>query len=150
MRLLAEEKSIRLRTHVAVSVQVEGDRTRLQQAIVNLIDNAIKYTQEGGTVELRVGQEGNTAILEVSDDGPGIPAHALPHVFERFYRADKARSRASGGAGLGLSIVKAICAAHNAEVKVFSQEGRGSCFRVELLVLTGPAGEGVPAVVQQI
>ena len=150
MRLLAEEKSIRLRTHVAVSVQVEGDRTRLQQVIVNLIDNAIKYTQEGGTVEFRVGQEGNTAVLEVSDDGPGIPVHALPHVFERFYRADKARSRASGGAGLGLSIVKAICAAHNAEVKVSSQEGRGSCFRVELPVLTGPAGDGAPAVVQQI
>ncbi len=61
-----------------------------------------------------------------------------------------ARSRANGGAGLGLSIVKAICAAHNAEVKVFSQEGRGSCFRVELLVLTGPASDGAPAVVQQI
>jgi len=150
MRLLAEEKSIRLRTHAAVSIQVEGDRTRLQQVIVNLIDNAIKYTQEGGTVEIRVGQEGNTAILEVSDDGPGIPAHALPHVFERFYRADKARSRASGGAGLGLSIVKAICAAHNAEVKVSSQEGRGSCFRVELPMFTGPAGDGAPAVVQQI
>jgi heavy metal sensor kinase len=150
MRLLAEEKSIRLRTRAAVSVQVEGDRTRLQQVIVNLIDNAIKYTQEGGTVEIRVGQEGNIAVLEVSDDGPGIPAHALPHVFERFYRADKARSRASGGAGLGLSIVKAICAAHNAEVKVSSQEGRGSCFRVELPVLTGPAGDGAHAVVQQI
>jgi signal transduction histidine kinase len=150
MRLLAEEKSIRLRTRAAVSVQVEGDRTRLQQVIVNLIDNAIKYTQEGGAVEIRVGQEGNTAVLEVSDDGPGIPAHALAHVFERFYRADKARSRANGGAGLGLSIVKAICAAHNAEVKVSSQEGRGSCFRVELPVLTDPAGDGAPAVVQQI
>jgi heavy metal sensor kinase len=150
MRLLAEEKSIRLRTRAAVSIQVEGDRTRLQQVIVNLIDNAIKYTQKGGTVEIRVGQEGNTAILEVSDDGPGIPAHALPHVFERFYRADKARSRASGGAGLGLSIVKAICAAHNAEVKVSSQEGRGSCFRVELPMFTGPTGDGAPAVVQQI
>jgi signal transduction histidine kinase len=150
MRLLAEEKSIRLRTRAAVSVQVEGDRTRLQQVIVNLIDNAIKYTQEGGAVEIRVGQEGNTAVLEVSDDGPGIPAHALAHVFERFYRADKARSRANGGAGQGLSIVKAICAAHNAEVKVSSQEGRGSCFRVELPVLTDPAGDGAPAVVQQI
>jgi heavy metal sensor kinase len=150
MRLLAEEKSIRLCSHSEASIHVEGDRTRLQQVIVNLIDNAIKYTQEGGTVEIRVGQEGNAAVLEVSDDGPGIPAHALPHVFERFYRADKARSRASGGAGLGLSIVKAICAAHKAEVKVSSQEGRGSCFRVELPGLTGPAGDGAPAVVQQI
>jgi heavy metal sensor kinase len=132
MVLLAEEKSIRLRIRATPGVQVEGDRTRLQQVIVNLIDNAIKYTQEGGDVEISVSGEGNTAVLEVSDNGPGIPAQALPHVFERFYRADKARSRASGGAGLGLSIVKAICTAHNAEVKVSSQEGRGASFRVEL------------------
>jgi heavy metal sensor kinase len=132
MTLLAEEKSIRLHTHATTGVYVEGDRTRLQQVIVNLSDNAIKYTQEGGNVEISVGSDGDSAILEVSDNGPGIPAHALSHVFERFYRADKARSRASGGAGLGLSIVKAICAAHNAEVKVSSQEGRGSSFRVEL------------------
>ena len=113
MALLADEKAIRLRTQRTTGVHVEGDRTRLQQVIVNLIDNAIKYTQEGGTVEISVGREGNTAVLEVSDNGPGIPADCLPHVFERFYRADKARSRASGGAGLGLSIVKAICAAHS-------------------------------------
>jgi len=135
MRLLAEEKSIRLQTHAAGTVHVEGDRTRLQQVIVNLIDNAIKYIQAGGTVGVSVNSEGNHAVLEVFDNGPGIPAHALPHVFERFYRADKARSRANGGAGLGLSIVKAICAAHNAEVKVSSQEGQGSCFRVELPLL---------------
>jgi two-component system, OmpR family, sensor kinase len=132
MTLLAEEKSIRLHSHATTGVFVEGDRTRLQQVIVNLVDNAIKYTQEGGSVGVSVGSEGDSAILEVSDNGPGIPAQALSHVFERFYRADKARSRASGGTGLGLSIVKAICAAHNAEVKVSSQEGRGTTFRVEL------------------
>jgi signal transduction histidine kinase len=86
-------------------------------------------------IEVRVGREGDSAFLEVSDNGLGIPAHALPHVFERFYRADKARSRATGGAGLGLSIVKAICAAHNGEIRVSSQEGRGSSFRVELPLL---------------
>jgi heavy metal sensor kinase len=132
MTLLAEEKSIRLHSHATTGVFVEGDRTRLQQVIVNLVDNAIKYTQGGGSVGVSVGSEGDSAILEVSDNGPGIPAQALSHVFERFYRADKARSRASGGTGLGLSIVKAICAAHNAEVKVSSQEGRGTTFRVEL------------------
>ena len=135
MTLLAEEKSIQLRTHGTVGVHVEGDRTRLQQVIVNLIDNAIKYTQEGGKVEISVRKEGTAAVLEVSDNGPGIPAACLPHVFERFYRADKARSRANGGAGLGLSIVKAICAAHGGDVEVSSQEGRGSCFRVELPLL---------------
>jgi signal transduction histidine kinase len=150
MTLLAEEKSIRLRTHRPAVVHVEGDRTRLQQVIVNLIDNAIKYTQKGGKVEINVDREGNTAVLEVSDNGSGIPSHALPHVFERFYRADKARSRARGGAGLGLSIVKAICAAHNAEVKVSSQEGQGSCFRVELPLLPVFAIDGASTERRQV
>jgi heavy metal sensor kinase len=150
MRLLAEEKSIGLRIHAGSGVHVMGDRVRLQQVIVNLIDNSIKYTQVGGTIEVRVGREGNSAVLEVSDDGPGIPAHALPQVFERFYRADKARSRASGGAGLGLSIVKAICAAHNGEVKVSSQEGRGSSFRVELPLLPLFANDGASAALREV
>jgi heavy metal sensor kinase len=132
MRLLAEEKAILLRSHVAAGIYVEGDRSRLQQVIVNLIDNAIKYTQEGGQVEISVRRDVAMAVLEVSDNGAGISAQALPHVFERFYRADKARSRTSGGAGLGLSIVKAICTAHGAEIKMFSQEGHGSRFSVEL------------------
>src|SRR3977135_1451688 len=80
MVLLAEEKSIPLRMHTTAGVQVEGDRARLQQVIVNLIDNAIKYTHQGGEVEIRVGVDGNTAVLEVTDNGPGIPAYALPHV----------------------------------------------------------------------
>ncbi len=144
MKLLAEEKSIGLRIHAESGVQVVGDRIRLQQVIVNLIDNSIKYTPVGGMIEVRVSREGISAVLEVSDNGLGIPAHALPHVFERFYRADKARSRASGGAGLGLSIVKAICAAHNGDIKVSSQEGRGSSFRVELPLLTVVVNEASP------
>ncbi len=135
MRLLAEEKAIRLTSNVADDIYVEGDRSRLQQVVVNLVGNAVKYTQEGGQVEVRVRQNGKTAVLEVSDNGAGIPYYALPHVFERFYRADKARSRNSGGAGLGLAIVKAICAAHDAEVSVSSEEGNGSIFRVELPLL---------------
>jgi len=149
MKLLAEEKSIALRIQVETGAHVVGDRIRLQQVIVNLIDNSIKYTQVGGAIEVRVGREGNTAVLEVSDNGLGIQAHALPHVFERFYRADKARSRASGGAGLGLSIVKAICAAHNGEIKVSSQEGRGSSFRVELPLLPVFANDGARAVLRE-
>ena len=131
MRVLAQEKAITLRTTTEDNVYVEGDRTRLQQVVANLIDNAIKYTQECGTVEVSVHRESGKAVLQVSDNGGGIPSEAVPHVFERFYRVDKARSRASGGAGLGLSIAKAICAAHGAEISVSSQEGRGSCFRVE-------------------
>ncbi len=135
MKLLAEEKSIRLTSDVASEIYVEGDRSRLQQVIVNLVANAIKYTQEGGKVEVCVRRKGSTAVLEVSDSGAGIPDYALPHVFERFYRADKARSRDSGGAGLGLAIVKAICSAHGAEVSVSSKEGTGSLFSVELPLL---------------
>jgi heavy metal sensor kinase len=131
MRVLAQEKAITLRTTTEDRVYVEGDRTRLQQVVANLIDNAIKYTQDCGTVEVSVHRESGNAVLQVSDNGGGIPSEAVPHVFERFYRVDKARSRASGGAGLGLSIAKAICAAHGAEISVSSQEGRGSCFRVE-------------------
>jgi heavy metal sensor kinase len=138
LRLLAEEKGILFRSNVAANVYVEGDQSRLQQVIVNLIANAIKYTPEAGEVEVSVRRDGDAAVLEVSDNGVGIPAHALPHVFERFYRADKARSRNSGGAGLGLAIVKAICTAHGAEIKVSSQEGHGSCFTVELPALDVP------------
>ncbi len=138
MRLLAEEKLIVFRSNVAANIHVEGDRSRLQQVIVNLVANAIKYTQEGGEVEVNVRGGRGIAILEVTDNGAGISAHALPHVFERFYRADKARSRNSGGAGLGLAIVKAICTAHGAEIKVSSKEGYGSRFTVELPLLHVP------------
>jgi heavy metal sensor kinase len=138
MRLLAEEKLILFRSNVATNIYVEGDRSRLQQVIVNLVANAIKYTQEGGEVEVNVRGDRGTAVLEVSDNGAGISAHALGHVFERFYRADKARSRNSGGAGLGLAIVKAICTAHGAEIKVSSREGQGSRFTVELPLLDVP------------
>jgi heavy metal sensor kinase len=141
MRLLAEEKLILFRSNVATNIHVEGDRSRLQQVIVNLVANAIKYTQEGGEVEVNVRADRGAAILEVSDNGAGISAHALPHVFERFYRADKARSRNSGGAGLGLAIVKAICTAHGAEIKVSSKEGQGSRFTVELPLLHVPEDE---------
>jgi len=149
MKLLAEEKSISLGIHVESGMQVLGDRVRLQQVIVNLIDNSIKYTQIGGAIKVRVLREGNSAVLEVSDNGLGIPPHSLPHVFERFYRADKARSRATGGAGLGLSIVKAICAAHNGEITVSSQEGHGSSFRVELPLLTVTVSDGANSVLRE-
>lgn len=141
MRLLAEEKAILFRTNVAADICVEGDRARLQQVIVNLVANAIKYTPEAGEVEVSVRAQGRTAFLEVSDNGIGISDQALPHVFERFFRADKARSRISGGAGLGLAIVKAICDAHGAEIKVSSKEGDGSRFTVGLPLLDGPDSE---------
>ena len=132
MRLLAEEKSIEMHCDATSSVYVKGDRSRLKQVIVNLIDNAVKYTPRGGQVEIKVSADPKRACLEVSDNGVGISAAVLPHVFERFYRADKARSRDSGGVGLGLAIVKAICTAHGADIRIASTEGQGSRFTVEI------------------
>jgi heavy metal sensor kinase len=130
MSLLAEDKSIRVECDAAPGVFVEGDRSRMKQVVVNLLDNAIKYTHNGGNVLLRIASDGDTAVLEVADNGIGIPTEALPHMFKRFFRVDDSRSRERGGAGLGLSIVKAICAAQGAEVDVMSRPGAGSCFRV--------------------
>jgi heavy metal sensor kinase len=130
MSLLATDKHIRVDCESTPGVTVRGDRARLKQVIVNLLDNAIKYTPNGGRVALRVSREGGCAVLDVTDTGVGIPPDALPHVFKRFYRVDGSRSREQGGAGLGLSIVKSICAAHGAEVEVQSTPGQGSTFRV--------------------
>lgn len=139
MRLLAEDKQITLHCAAHPRVEVEGDPARLKQVVVNLVDNAIKYTTEGGKVNIAVQAVTGNAVLEVSDTGIGIPAEALPHVFERFYRVDRARSRPMGGAGLGLSIVKSICAAHEGRVSVESSEGKGSRFAVELPLANGQA-----------
>jgi heavy metal sensor kinase len=132
MRLLAEDKNLSLVCETNGSVEVEGDRSRLKQVVVNLLDNAIKYTGEGGEARVSVRSENDQALLEITDTGIGIPAEALPHLFERFYRVDKARSRQMGGVGLGLAIVKSIVTAHGGRVKVESAEGRGSRFRIEL------------------
>ncbi len=135
MSLLAEEKQIRLTCDTSGPVYVTGDPMRLRQVVVNLLDNAIKYTADRGSVTMSVTAEAGRAVLEVSDTGIGIPPEALPLVFERFFRADKARSRESGGIGLGLAIVKSICTAHDGAVSVSSIEGRGAKFRVELPLL---------------
>ena len=130
MSLLAEDKAVKVACESSPGVTVEGDRARLKQVVVNLLDNAIKYTPRGGRVTLSVRREGSEAVLDVTDNGIGIPAEALPHVFKRFFRVDGSRSREGGGAGLGLSIVKSICLAHGAEVEVSSAPGAGSTFRI--------------------
>ena len=132
MSLLAEDKNISIACDAAQPVPVEGDRARLKQVVVNLLDNAIKYTPEKGAVKLRVGIVNGHAILEVADNGIGIPSGSLPHVFKRFYRVDQTRSADPESAGLGLSIVKSICTAHGAEVEAESVDGKGSRFRIKL------------------
>jgi heavy metal sensor kinase len=139
MSLLAEDKSITVVCDSSPSVTVEGDRARLKQVVVNLLDNAIKYTPNGGRINLKITREDGDAVLEVADDGIGIPPEALPHVFKRFFRVDGSRSRDQGGAGLGLSIVKSICDAHGARVEVSSAPGRGSRFRIRQPLITEPA-----------
>ena len=139
MCLLAEDKHLAITCETPAPVFVAGDRARLKQVIVNLLDNAIKYTPDGGAVKLSVTARNGEAVCEVADNGMGIPAEAVPHVFDRFFRVDKARTRELGGAGIGLSIVKAICTAHHGRVEVESTEGRGSRFRVHLpLVASAP------------
>jgi signal transduction histidine kinase len=137
MRLLADEKAIHLEYLVSSDVAVMGNASLLKQVVVNLLDNAIKYTPPDGSVELLVETQGAKAVLEVRDTGMGIPADALPHICERFYRADKARTRHSGGAGLGLSIVKSICAAQGGELSIFSSEGQGTRVRIEMPRMDG-------------
>jgi heavy metal sensor kinase len=139
MGLLAEDKNITVTCDATLGVWAEGDRSRIKQVVVNLLDNAIKYTPGGGAVTLTVKGQDGKAIFEVADNGIGIPPAALPKVFDRFYRVDSARSRAQGGAGLGLSIVKSICTAHHGRAEVSSNPGQGSRFRVELPLISSPA-----------
>ncbi len=132
MHLMAEERRISIRFAASKGVHVNGDPLRMKQILVNLLDNAIKYSPEGSWVEVRVQAQQDTAVLTVSDNGIGIAPESLPHIFERFYRADRARTRTTGGIGLGLSIVKSIVGAHEGHISVQSREGEGTSVRMEL------------------
>ncbi len=130
-----EEKSL----HVSLGVKEDlpkyrGDRFLLEQMFINLIDNAVKYTPEGGTIGVHVNRVNSNFGIEVFDTGVGIPKEHLPRIFERFYRADKTRSRKLGGTGLGLSIVKHVVIMHSGEIRVESEVGQGSRFIINLPV----------------
>lgn len=111
---------------------IRGDRDRVTQAVANLVQNALYYTPEGGAVTLRLENHGSTAELSVADTGIGISAEHLPHIFERFYRIDRARSRVANSTGLGLAIVKEVVEAHGGQVHVTSEPGEGSTFTILL------------------
>ena len=130
MRLMAEDRGVTVRCLPMPQVWTRGDAGQIKQVIVNLLDNAIRFTPPGGTVTLRTGTLAKCSFLEVADTGIGIPSDAVAHIFDRFYRVDPARSREDGGGGLGLSIVKSICAAHGAQIDVNSTAGIGSRFRI--------------------
>jgi heavy metal sensor kinase len=114
---------------------VLGDADRLRQLLVNLLNNAVQYTPAGGKIELSLDRRGDKAEITVRDTGQGIAPEDLPHIFDRFYRADKARSRTKGGSGLGLSIVRWVVDAHHGEIEVESTPGQGTTFRVRLPLL---------------
>ncbi len=112
--------------------EVLGDIDRLQQVVANLVDNATRIVSPGGRVDVAVGTDGGWATLSVTDDGPGIPEEDLPHLFDRFYRADTSRTRTSGGAGLGLAIVRAIVTAHAGTIEAENLAAGGSRFTVRI------------------
>jgi signal transduction histidine kinase len=133
MRLLAEKRGVSLETEVDHPLRLQGDRDRLRELLVVLTDNAIKYTDGGGRARLEArGGTAGKVVVRVSDTGRGIPPEALPHIFDRFYRVDKARSREAGGSGLGLAIARWIAEAHGGSIRAESTPGAGTTLTVEL------------------
>jgi heavy metal sensor kinase len=132
MRPLAESRGVGLHSVVDGPAEVRGDGARLRQVFYNLLDNAIKYTPEGGRVTVRSGRRDGDAVVTVRDTGVGIPAEHLPRVFDRFYRVDRARSREQGGTGLGLSIAQSIVTAHGGSIELASTPGQGTTCTVTL------------------
>jgi two-component system sensor histidine kinase SenX3 len=135
MRRVARKKEITLqwkRFGKAAQYTVRGDETQLTSMFTNLIDNAVKYTPPGGRVEVIGGSEDSEIVIRIADTGIGIPEGKLSRIFERFYRVDRARSKATGGTGLGLSIVRHVAENHGGRVTVESTPGEGSIFTVHL------------------
>lgn len=128
-----EDRGIKLLVAAPERVDVLGDRGKLQQAVTNLLDNAIKYTKSGGTISVSVARQGGEALIVVEDTGVGISEEDLPHIFERFYRAD--RSRSKPGNGLGLGLVQGIARMHRGRAEARSVLGRGTTFRIYLPAL---------------
>jgi len=136
----AETRDIVLDRAIAPGVVVTGDREALKRVVANLLDNAVRLAPAGSRIRLATGSEDNRAWIAVADEGPGIAPDDQAHVFDRFWRADKARSRSDGGTGLGLAIVRQLVESHGGEVRLHSKVGVGSSF-VVWLPITRPAGD---------
>ena len=131
---LAKRRGQTIKTEIQDSCEMFADPGKLAQVCYNIIENASKYTPDGGSIRVTLRRMGRDAVLEIADTGVGIPEADLPHVFDRFYRVDKARSRDTGGTGLGLSIVQQIVRLHAGSVTVASEMGKGTTFTVQLPV----------------
>ncbi len=129
---MAYKKGVEIEVICEDELETQGDKLKLELVVSNIVDNAIKYTPEGGRVKVETLKDGSRALIRVSDTGSGISQDDIPHLFERFYRVDKARSRITGGTGLGLSIAHEIVNLHGGKIKVTSVENEGSVFSVEL------------------
>jgi signal transduction histidine kinase len=140
----AAARSIVLDRAIAPGVVVTGDRDALKRAVANLLENAVRLAPEGSRIRLAAGSEGNRAWIAVADEGPGIAPEDQAHVFDRFWRADKARSRADGGTGLGLAIVRQIAESHGGQVRLQSKVGVGSSFVIWLPVAASSSSEPAP------
>ncbi|CAA4062883.1 Phosphate regulon sensor protein PhoR [Staphylococcus aureus] len=132
MMTQANQKNISIHTDIEKDVIVKAQESKIAQVITNLLTNAINYSYEDGDINVRVYRDDFRVIFEVQDFGIGIKLEDQQRIFERFYRVDKARSRDSGGTGLGLSITKHIVEAHQGNIEVNSQVGKGSTFKVIL------------------
>lgn len=130
MAPIIEAKHVKVETYFAYEMYIGGNPDRFKQLMVNLIENAVKYSHDGGNVSVRAERKEGKVSISVKDEGVGIPEESLPRIFERFYRVDKSRSQKAGGTGLGLAIVKHIAALFEAEIKVESELGKGSVFTV--------------------
>ncbi|HDL18445.1 MAG TPA: HAMP domain-containing protein [Bacteroidetes bacterium] len=130
--ILADLKEQKLVVKKLIPVKMHGDRDRLYQLFFNLVENAIKYTQDSGEIVLSMQEPAGRIAVKIEDNGPGIPTEDMPHIFDRFYRVQKDRSRKTGGSGLGLTICKLIVEAHNGKIEAESEPGKGSIFRVVL------------------
>jgi signal transduction histidine kinase len=119
------------------NLTVKGDKLKLRQLFLNILDNAIRYTPSGGSISGSIVRKNGTVVASIGDTGIGIPAEHLPYIFDRFYRVDKSRSRADGGTGLGLAIATSIAKVHGGGIEVESEVGKGTTFRV-ILPLADP------------
>ena len=144
MEPLSADKLLTLNTDIHSHTMVEGDEIRLRQVIVNLLDNAIKYTPEGGSILLKVYASANLAVFEITDNGIGISSAAMPHIFSRFFRAEEAKAGRVQGSGLGLTIVQSITEAHRGRVSVENNASGGTRFRIEFLWFTPGCRSRIP------
>ena len=144
----AAEKGVAMHVDAPPGTSVRGDSARLAQLLDNLVSNAVKFTPEGGRVDVRMRADGSRAVLEVADTGMGIARTEQPHVFDRFFRTSSAMEHAVSGTGLGLAIAKAIVDAHDGQIAVISEPGEGTTFRVELPIST--AADSRLAAVQEV